>query len=362
MKKSIKCNFGDVIFYINTFKQYDYNKQLAHIKEFYIPCKVPKKEVKMVNINYSTDKYMFDKYLEECRRRKGKLYQSFENQVHKEIEVANNSKKVYLIDNEEYICIKDDECNYTILSDGREQGIKWPFRILRELLVREREDEGNLFMHGTGVSLNERGILFLGNSGSGKTTLAIKMISEDIYRRGFISNDRVFIKNGKMKYFPIPVVFASGTAKSNPYLDKYLKKTKLYERIIGKKYENTKNYDKVPVPLKDIEMIFKVVKLEEQREINTIVFPKINFNMGSSFKIQEMNAREKYISLDKTCFTPFDSESLRLEWIRKRKKNIDEITENKYDVIQQIIKEKQILKLEYGTEINVRSIEDDIIR
>ena len=197
MKKSIKCNFGDVIFYINTFKQYDYNKQLAHIKEFYIPCKVPKKEVKMVNINYSTDKYMFDKYLEECRRRKGKLYQSFENQVHKEIEVANNSKKVYLIDNEEYICIKDDECNYTILSDGREQGIKWPFRILRELLVREREDEGNLFMHGTGVSLNERGILFLGNSGSGKTTLAIKMISEDIYRRGFISNDRVFIKNGK---------------------------------------------------------------------------------------------------------------------------------------------------------------------
>ena len=29
-------------------------------------------------------------------------------------------------------------------------------------------------------------------------------------------------------------------------------------------------------------------------------------------------------------------------------KNIDEITENKYDVIQEIIREKQLLQLEYG--------------
>ena len=97
--------------------------------------------------------------------------------------MPNNSQKVYLIDNEEYICIKDDDYNYTILTDGREQGIKWPFRILRELLVREREDTGNLFMHGTGILLNESGILLLGNSGSGKTTLAVEMISVDIEKR-----------------------------------------------------------------------------------------------------------------------------------------------------------------------------------
>lgn len=362
MKKNIECNFGDIIFCINTFNIEDYNKQLEHVREFYIPCKIPKKEVKTININYSTDKYIFEKYLEECQKRKGKLYQSFENQVHKEIEVPNKSKRIYLIDNEEYICIKDDECNYTILTDGREQGIKWPFRILRELLVREREDEYNLFMHGTGISLDESGILLLGNSGSGKTTLAVEMISEDMEKKGFVSNDRIFLSDGEIKYFPIPVVFASGTAKNNKYLDEYFKKTRLYEKRIGKSYESTLNSDKVPVPLTDIERIFKGIKLECQRKIDTIIFPKINLNMGSSFKIEEMNERKKYTSLDKTCFTPFDSESLRLEWIRKRHKNIDEITENKYDVIQKTMREKQLLQLEYGPESNKKEIIDDIIK
>lgn len=35
-------------------------------------------------------------------------------------------------------------------------------------------------MHGTGISVNENGILFLGNSGSGKTTLAVEMLSENL--------------------------------------------------------------------------------------------------------------------------------------------------------------------------------------
>ncbi len=276
--------------------------------------------------------------------------------------MPNNSKKVYLIDNEEYICIKDDDYNYTILTDGREQGIKWPFRILRELLVREREDTGNLFMHGTGILLNESGILLLGNSGSGKTTLAVEMISEDMEKKGFVSNDRVFMRDGEMQYFPIPIVFASGTAKNNRYLDEYFKKTRLYERRTGKFYESTLNNDEVPVPLTDIERIFEEIKLESQRKIDTIIFQKINFSMGSSFRIEEMDTRKKYTSLDRTCFTPFDSESLRLEWIRKKKKNIDEITENKYDVIQEIMKEKQLVQLEYGPESNKKEIIEDIVR
>lgn len=35
-------------------------------------------------------------------------------------------------------------------------------------------------MHGTGISVNENGILFLENSGSGKTTLAVEMLSENL--------------------------------------------------------------------------------------------------------------------------------------------------------------------------------------
>lgn len=165
-----------------------------------------------------------------------------------------------------------------------------------------------------------------------------------------------------MQYFPIPVVVASGTVKNNQYLDEYFRNTRLYEKRTGKVYENTGNNDKVPIPLTDIERIFKETKMKYQTEIDIIIFPKINFDMGSSFKIHQMNKREKYTSLDRTCFTPFDSESLRLEWIRKRKKNIDGIIENKYDVIQEIIKEKELLQLEYGPESNKEEIIEDIIR
>lgn len=84
--------------------------------------------------------------------------------------------------------------------------------------------------------------------------------------------------------------------------------------------------------------------------------------MGSSFRIEEMDTRKKYTSLDRTCFTTFDSESLRLEWIRKRKKNIDEITENKYDVIQEIMQDKQLLQLEYGPASDKNKIIEDIVR
>lgn len=336
--KSIRCNFGDVIFDINTFNEKDYTTQLNHIKEFYIPCKLPKRDVKVIKIGYLTNKYMFEKYLEECKKRKGKYYESFENEIHKEIELPNRDCKIYLINSEEYICIKDNDTNYLILTDGRTEGIKWPFRTVREILVREREDNGNLFMHGTGVSLNGKGILILGNKGSGKTTLATDFMSEDFKEKGFISNDRVFMRDGEMSYFPIPIVVASGTIKNNKYLDSYFNRTDLFEKRKGKKYEETSDTDKVPIPLTDITEIFENVKLEARRKIGTIIFPKINLNIGASFKIEEMNEREKFTSLDRTCFTPFDSESLRLEWLRKRARSIDEIIENKYDVIQSTMK------------------------
>ena len=99
-----------------------------------------------------------------------------------------------------------------------------------------------------------------------------------------------------------------------------------------------------------------------ENDIDTILLPKIRFDMGPNFKICELNEREKWIALERTCFTPFDSESLRLEWVRKRKKNIDEITENRYDTIHDLIKNKQILKLEYGPESEQTKIIEDIDR
>ena len=156
-------------------------------------------------------------------------------------------------------------------------------------------------------------------------------------------------------------VIASGIIWLFSY-NEYLKKTRLFESRTGLIYENTSNNDKVPVPLTDIGHIFSGIQMEDRKNVNLIIFPKLNFAMGSSFKIHGMDHRKKYTSLDSTCFTPFDSESLRLEWIRKRKKSIDLIVENKYDIIQSTIKSTEMLQLEYGPNSNKAEIIDEITR
>ena len=75
-----------------------------------------------------------------------------------------------------------------------------------------------------------------------------------------------------------------------------------------------------------------------------------------------MSEREKFIRLDSTCFTPFDSESLRLEWIRKRNISIEELAENKFDTFQLLMKDKKILKLEYGFNSNNEEILEELLR
>lgn len=360
--KQIKCKFKNLEFVISTFKEKDYEDQLEHIRKFYIdnnPSNI--KCEKIVDIAYITDEYYFKKYFEECKKRKGKFYQSFDNEIHKEVSFDNGTK-IYLINTEEYVCIKEDDNKYKIITDGREEGVKWPFRLIREILVREKEENSKLFMHGTGIILNNNGILFLGNSGSGKTTLATNLLLDDIENKGFISNDRVFLNGEEMDYFPIPIVFASGTIKNNYNLSKYFKEKEIFEKEIGKKYEEIDNNTKVAIPLVDIEKIFKNTSLTQQRDVDTIVFPRINRQLADKYEILEMSNRDKFIKLDSTCFTPFDSESLRLEWIRKRSASIEELLEKKFDIFKRLITDKKILMLEYGINSNNEEILDDLLR
>lgn len=360
--KQIKCQFDDLEFVITTFKEKDYKEQVEHIKKYYIREDSLNKDIKkVVNISYITDEYYFNKYFQECRNLKGKFYQSFDSEIHKEIKLDNGTK-IYLINTQEYLCIKENNDQYTIITDGRKEGIKWPFRLVREILVREKEENLKFFMHGTGIILNDKGILLLGNSGSGKTTLATNLLLNNFENNGFISNDRVFLDDKKMDYFPIPVVLAGGTVKNNNYLTRYFKENKIFERKIDKKYGEISDNTKVAIPLVDIEKIFERTKLTAKKDIDIIVFPKINKQLNNKHQISEMSEREKFIRLDSTCFTPFDSESLRLEWIRKRNISIEELAENKFDTFQLLMKDKKILKLEYGFNSNNEEILEELLR
>ena len=171
-----------------------------------------------------------------------------------------------------------------------------------------------------------------------------------------------FLMIKKMDYFPIPVVFAGGTVKNNDCLSRYFEDNKIFEKKIDKEYGKINDNTKVAIPLVDIEKIFEKTKLTAQKDVEIIVFPKINKELDNKHEISEMSDREKFIRLDSTCFTPFDSESLRLEWIRKRNISIEELFENKFDTFQFLIKNKKILKLEYGFNSNNEEILEDLLR
>ena len=90
---------------------------------------------------------------------------------------------------------------------------EFPFRIVREVLVRKMEDKGYIFTHATGFNVGGRGYCVIASSGGGKTTLMTKML-ENSKNSKVLSNDRIFLKeeNGflKMRAFPIPIVYAMG--------------------------------------------------------------------------------------------------------------------------------------------------------
>ena len=360
--KKIRCEFENINFIINTCNKKDYNNQIQHIKKFYINKSVTcqKKNKKTVEIDYVTDENLFKKYLKMCKKNKGILLQSFENEIHKEI-IFDNGTKIFIINSEEYILIKDSDIHYRILTDGRSSGIKWPFRLIREILVRENEDNAQLFMHGTGIELENNGILLLGNSGSGKTTLAVDFLLDDI-KKGFISNDIVFLNQNNMYYFPIPIVFASGTVKNNTVLNKYFKTNKIYEQNLGIDFDKIDDDTKIPIPLTKIEEIFENTILKDKKNIDLIIFPIISKELNNKYIISDLTSRQKYIKLDSTCFTPYDSESLRLEWVKKRDKKVEEISEIKYDTFNSLIKNTDIIMLEYGINSNKKDIEKDLIR
>lgn len=350
----INYRFNNIIFTLKSDDISTFNEQIKHISQFYINCKCTSDN--KINIEYIENLELYTRLVELLKNLEYKSYQTFVNQIHYEYNI--DYLKYYMIDSKEYICIKYEDDNYQIISDGRQTAKKWPFRIIREILVRKNEENYGLFMHGTGFTLENNGILVLGNSGSGKTTLTTKLFEANS-NMGFLSNDRIFMymnEHPVIEYFPIPVVYAMGTVKESSKLKSYFEQTRILEERTGKKFETAKNNDKVDIPLTDIEQIFSNVFLVNESKLDCIVFPSLS--MESKEEIVELSPKEKEIILNQTCFTIFDWESMRLEWIYKRKIKNDEIIARKIETISNIINSISVVKLNYNFETKGEKIKE----
>ena len=265
--RTIECNLPDINFYINVDeKNYDVVKK--KIDESIIPY--DKNTFEKIEIEYIVDEKKFVTILNLIKNEEGIIYDSFKKQKHKEVKIDN--EYYYLVDTQEYIGNKIDDKHYRIIvRNNNENSANWIVRIIRELYLREKEDKGYFFMHGTSLEIDNKGIMLLGTSGSGKTTLAVKLLELNRMKK-FLSNDRIFIDNDlKMDYFPQAVTYAMGTVKNNQKLDTYFKENRILEKRKNLIYEDAKNDIDCNTPLNDVKEIFNLTEMVPRTKLNYII-------------------------------------------------------------------------------------------
>ena len=264
MKKLNKkvLNINGIIFNIYS----DYTTEIdEYFKEFIVPSTDEVK--KEISIYFEKDKSVFESVYRCFDKNKSVIIDTFKNQTH----YQEDNK--FLIDNEDYICIKESEVDYKLFTNGKDNSLKYLIRIIRELLIRSLEDKGYFYMHGTGIEIYGKGILLLGGSGSGKTTFATRLNEIETPQK-YLSNDRIFLRQDEMKYFPLPIIYAMGTVKSNSNLDSYFERTHALENRRGGNYVLARSNVKCDIPLTDISTIFPHIQNVSSMKVDTIIFPK----------------------------------------------------------------------------------------
>lgn len=321
-------NINGVVFEIHAENIKNIEK---YFKESVIDCR--DNIIARITIELDVDYNHFMEKRKTFNKDSARVYDTFLNQKHFQ------DGNLFLIDSEDYMCEKINEYSYKLYAVSKNP-CKTLLRVIRELLVREMEDAGYFFMHGVGLVMDGKGILFLGNSGSGKTTLVTKINSFSVPQY-LVSNDRVFLRKNTMKYFPLPIVYSLGTVKNNEKLDNYFEKTNWLEKRRGLRYISYKQ--KCDIPLLDIKKIFNNVGNVSSGKVDLIIFPRI----GNKCQIRSMQREEKLKILNECNFTPNDTESLRSEWIKFRHTPKKILEENKKLFHNFLIDNVRIIELEY---------------
>ena len=351
--KTIKCYLPNINFTVKVPSEF-YDSACNALNESII--RFEKNTEKKIEIEYIVNKMLFQQLVNKINNSNGFIYNSFKNQTHKEVKIED--KLFYLVNSEQYICEKNNDYSFKIIvEENSSVSLNWIIRIIRELYLRQQEDNKYFFMHGTAVEFNNKGILLLGASGSGKTTLAVKLLELESHKN-FLSNDRVLIdKNKNLEYFPHAVTYAMGTVKNNEHLDKYFRQNKILEQKRNIKYEDA-SYDlDCNTPLTDVEKIFNNTGMTAKSLLHLIIFPKFNKEMYN-LEIINMTDEEKLELLENTCFTPNDTEALRKPWLRKRKLNETHILNEKKELMQELLSNIKMLKICFGAKSDVKKILD----
>lgn len=345
---SVTCLILGYRFNIVTHDRRLLEKQVKHIQKFCISELLYGKELDLgTTIEYIEDEKTF-KEMKKIFSEENEIVQSFEGIYHQKA-YGQEGTEYFMQIPEVWILKKVSDNYYIIVGDGKKSTIKYPFRVIREIIVRMQENNGKFFMHATALNIQGKGIVILGNSGSGKTTFFTKLT--DSTPSVVLSNDRVFFysQDGTyyMDYFPIPVVHKYGTVSNSKYLSKYIIEDNNYNYTEG----FAKGEESIIIPLTDLAKMFPDLKYAETSKIDIAIFSKINFKDKEKFEVRNLTTEEAIKRLSEVCFTPIDSESIRKEWVYMRKKSIDDLQNDANHFICDFVKKVRCIYLEYGCDV-----------
>ncbi len=101
-----------------------------------------------------------------------------------------------------------------IISENNFNLERMPLRILRELLLRENENDKSILSHGAFLTLLDHSILLTRNKEASKTTLLYKLL--EYMNSNLLSNDKLIIKrNLDVIYIPLSTRIVLATVNGN---------------------------------------------------------------------------------------------------------------------------------------------------
>ena len=161
-----------------------------------------------------------------------------------------------------------------------------------------------------------------------------------------------------MDYFPIPIILASGTAKTSPLMRDFLrKKGTLYDSEFDVlMLDSEKNDTKFAFFRNYIPQVYENCELLERHRLDGIIIPKIDFSRDGVSTGEVTDIQE----LHHMCFTPFDYESLRKPWIMQRDLTDVELFSISVKLLEEKIREGKVFRLKYNPNLSSEVLQDEV--
>lgn len=284
------------------------------------------------------------------------MIDTFEYQKHEWSTIDN--KEVFLNEKEQYLVLKKSESTFIFITSNPDKNLAYPLYITYEILVRLEENKKALFMHGTSLKYDGIGTLLLNNKAMGKTTFLVKLLEEKKLSKEFLSNDRTFIfesnEGYEMSSFPIPVIVSGGTIKNSEPLREYMQITKTFKRDISQLDDHKSSCG---IGNDVFSRIFPLTTSTEKSQLNRILIPNIKLGATGIFDIYE---NQDHNILHDTCFTPYDTESLRKAWLYARKYSDNELLEMSHQLLERIRNDIPIYTVDYSPDLSSQAAHQGI--